>query len=210
MKILVLGVGPGAAEYVLPRVRELALTCQVLIGGRRNLELFPDFGGEKKEIGRDIPELLTFMEKRLREGRRQGVLVSGDPGLFSLLPLLRRSFPPELLEVVPGISSLQYLFARIGIPWHDAAVISMHGRKVEELPRIVRDNAVVGIFTGGEDAPARICSLLLQEGIKDRKVYVGENLSYENEKIQCGSVENTCGLRAGKLNVMVIIDEKRC
>ncbi|MEW5920902.1 MAG: precorrin-6y C5,15-methyltransferase (decarboxylating) subunit CbiE [Bacillota bacterium] len=211
-RIYVLGVGPGGAGFVPPRTRKLALSCDLLIGGRRNLELFTSLAVEKREIGRDIDALLDFVAAVYRQ-KRVGILISGDPGLFSLLAPLRRRFSPDVLEVVPAVSALQYLFARICLPWHDAAIFSLHGRPramlARELAAAVRQHAKVGLFTDGRNTPALVCELLLQEGIRDRQVHIGENLSYPDEKLYRGSLEQCRGLAVGPLNVMVIIDEER-
>lgn len=210
-RIYVLGVGPGGAAFVPPRSAELAGKCEILFGGRRNLELFADLAVEKREIGRDIPALLDTIETSYRE-RQVGVLVSGDPGLFSLLATLRRRFPPTDLEVIPAPSALQYLFARISLPWHDAAILSLHGRRDDlagELAQAVERFHKVGLFTDGKNTPALVCELLLQQGLGPRTVYVGENLSYPEEKIHTGSLEDGRSLNVGPLNVMVILNEER-
>lgn len=210
--IYVLGVGPGGAGFLPPRTRELASACDLLIGGRRNLELFACLSVEKREIGRDMDDLLDFVDAVYRH-KKVGILVSGDPGLFSLLATLRRRFPPEVLEVVPAVSALQYLFARLCLPWHDALIFSLHGQPWEalaaELAAVVRQNAKVALFTDYANTPALICELLLQQGIRDRLVHIGENLSYPEEKLYRGSLEECCGLRVGPLNVMVIINEQQ-
>jgi precorrin-6y C5,15-methyltransferase (decarboxylating) CbiE subunit len=183
---------------------EVARSCDLLLGGKRNLEIFAEFPQEKREIGSQIQPLLEFIEANFRT-RKTGILVSGDPGLFSLLPVLRRHFQEEVLEVVPGISALQYLFARIKLPWHDAVVLSLHGRREKDLAELVRDNVKVGIFTDHKHTPGMICKLLLEKGIKSRKVYIGENLSYPEEKIYAGSLEDCRELQVEGLNVMVIL-----
>jgi len=202
-KIYVLGVGPGAPAYILPAVHTRVQRCQVLVGGSRNQALFPEYPGERVEIGREVGPLLDYIEAEYRS-RQVGVLVSGDPGLFSLLQPLRRRFSAESLEVVPGISALQYLFARLGLPWHHAAVISLHGREEDALVQTVRDHDLVGIFTDRKETPGRICRQLQQAGIGERRVYVGENLSYPEEKIIRTTLSAGGSLQVGALNVMVI------
>lgn len=202
-KIYVLGVGPGAPEYVLPAVHTRVQRCQLLVGGSRNQALFPQYRGERVEIGGEIGPLLDYLEAEYRS-RQAGVLVSGDPGLFSLLQPLRRRFAAETLEVVPGISALQYFFARLGLPWHRAVVISLHGREDDTLVQTVQQHDLVGIFTDRRETPGRICRRLQQAGIGERRVYVGENLSYPEEKIIQTTLSAGDRLQVGTLNVMVI------
>ncbi len=209
-RIYVLGVGPGGAAFVPPRTVELAGSCDLLVGGKRNLSLFDGLTMEKREIGRDIPALLDFVEGCYRE-RRVGILVSGDPGLFSLLGPLRRRFSAADLEIIPATSALQYLFARIAIPWHDAHILSLHGRRGKtlagELAEAVRQHTKVVLFTDGNNTPALVCELLLQQGVSNCKIYIGENLSYPEEKLYTGSLEDCRSLSVEPLNIMVILNE---
>ena len=209
-RIYVLGVGPGGAGFVPPRTAELAGSCDLLIGGKRNLTLFANLTVEKREIGRDIEALLDIVEACYRK-RRVGILVSGDPGLYSLLVPLRRRFSAAELEVIPATSALQYLFARISLPWHDAFIFSLHGRPGEtlapDLAEAVRRHAKVGLFTDGKNTPSRVCEMLLQQGVKECKVYIGENLSYPEEKLYAGSLDDCRYLSVEPLNVMVITNE---
>lgn len=205
-KILVLGVGPGSPDYLLPATIKQAERCDILVGGRRNLELFELLEKEKMEITGDISSVLSYIREHYRS-RTIGVLVSGDPGFFSLLPRLEKEFGREALEVYPGISAVQYLFARLNLTWDDALILSLHGRNRGDLAELVRGHEKVALLTDPVHTPAVICTRLLREGIKDKEVWLGENLTYEDEKITAGSLEDFAVLGGcGGLNVMVIMD----
>ena len=204
-KILVLGVGPGSPRYLSPVVMEQARRCDVLVGGRRNLVLFDLPGQEKVEISGELAPLFALIREQCAR-RVVGVLVSGDPGLYSILPCLEREFGRENLAVYPGISAVQYLFARLGLPWHDALVLSLHGRKMDDLVETVRANRKVALFTHTGATPAAVCALLLQAGVREKKIFLGEDLSYPTEHITEGRPEDFTGCRASDLNVMVIVD----
>ena len=54
------------------------------------------------------------------------VLASGDPGFFGIVRALRaRGITPR---VIPAVSSVALAFAKIGLDWDDALVVSAHGR----------------------------------------------------------------------------------
>jgi precorrin-6B methylase 1 len=62
----------------------------VLVGARCLLDLFSDAGAERIAVDADIERVLDGIEKR-RGFKRIVVLVTGDPGLFSLAqPVIRR------------------------------------------------------------------------------------------------------------------------
>ena len=60
------------------------------------------------------------------------VLASGDPGFFGIVRPLAERFGPRALDVHPAPSSVALAFARLGLPWDDAVVVSAHGRPLEE------------------------------------------------------------------------------
>ncbi len=205
-KLYVLGVGPGSADYLPPAAAAIAKKCSVLIGGKRNLALFDLAGQEKIEITGRLDPIISAIKER-SEKEEIAVLVSGDPGIYSLLPRLSREFGRGSLEVYPGISAVQYLFARLGLCWHDAAIISLHGRGPEELINLAENSGKVVVFTDPENTPAKVCAKLTGAGIKDKKVYIGEDLSYKTEKISEGRPEEFLNYSCSALNLVVITDE---
>lgn len=205
-KILVLGIGPGSPAYLLPVVYQAAQSCQVLAGGQRQLELFKELGKEELQLGGSLEELIkTLRETCLK--KRVGVLVSGDPGLYSLLNTLLQHFSREELEVYPGISSLQYLFAKGALPWQDAAIISLHGRRREELAELIRTNRKVALLTDRKFPVGEIARCLVSRGVAGKRALVGENLSYPEEKIQDRPLAGWVDTPVADLCVMVIYDE---
>jgi cobalt-precorrin-7 (C5)-methyltransferase len=133
-------------------------------------------------------------------------VVSGDSGFYSLTNYLKKHFKDEDLDIYPGISSLQYFFARIGKTWEDAKLMSMHGRE-EDLIRLVKSNKKVGILTDDIWTPDEIAKKLIKHGVKEKKIYVGENLSYYNEKINELTLKESAETIFDKLNVVVVSDE---
>ena len=124
-KIIVAGIGPGNPAYLLPKAQNTIANARILVGGRRALEDFAHPAAKTCAIGADIPGVLAFICTSLAENDVV-VMVSGDPGYYSLLDALRRTFPLDQIEVIPGISSLQLAFSRLALPWHNARLLSFH------------------------------------------------------------------------------------
>ncbi|AFM41384.1 precorrin-6y C5,15-methyltransferase (decarboxylating), CbiE subunit,precorrin-6Y C5,15-methyltransferase (decarboxylating), CbiT subunit [Desulfosporosinus acidiphilus SJ4] len=174
----VIGIGPGRSEWLPPAVGDLVNHCDVLIGGSRALELFPDFPGSQHCLSGDLDSSLTVIKDALLEKKVIGVLVSGDPGFFSLLPRLKKEFPEEQMDVYPGISSLQFAFARAGLPWQEADFVSVHGRDLSLLPpKLIRLTAVL---TGGANTPQNVAQFYLDLG-QNPNISVGNALAYPEE-----------------------------
>jgi precorrin-6Y C5,15-methyltransferase (decarboxylating) len=88
------------------------------------------------------------------------VLASGDPGFFGIVRALAERFGPERLRVDPGVSSVATAFARLGLPWDDAVVVSAHGRDVRTAVNVCRSHPKVAVLTGPGAGPAELGAAL--------------------------------------------------
>lgn len=202
-KIYVLGVGPGAKDYLPPLTVEKAAGCDILVGGMRSLALFKDLEKEKIEITGHLDPVIEAIRQK-RDDKRIAVLVSGDTGIYSFLPKLAEAFGRGALEVHPGISAAQYLFARLGLCWHEAVFISLHGRSLDDLALMAGKSKQLVVFTDPGHTPALVCRRLVETGLKERNIYLGENLSYPEEKISCGRPEDFITYEASTLNIIIV------
>jgi len=174
----VIGIGPGRSEWLPPVITELVKNCEILVGGSRALELFPDFKGRQYPLSGNLHSSIEVIRNALLEEKVVGVLVSGDPGFFSFLPRLKKEFPEEKIEVYPGISSLQFAFARAGLAWQEANFVSVHGRELSVLPQMI--TRPTAVLTGGENTPQKIAQFYLERGYNPH-ISVGNALAYPEE-----------------------------
>lgn len=203
-KLYIIGVGPGAGGYLLPVALKRIREADCLIGARRALDLFPEFKKEKVCFDGRLSRVVPYLKKH-REDKKIAVLVSGDPGLYSLAQTIAKQFKNNEYEVIPGISSLQLAFARIGESWQDVKIISLHGRKISsEILAEIKNSPKVFIFTDADFPPNALASFLLDKGIKNRRVVVLENLSYPEEKIMDSDLKNLSKMKGLGLCVMII------
>lgn len=174
----VIGIGPGRPEWLPPAISELVQNCEILIGGSRALKLFPDFTGRQYTLSGNLAGSVEVIRNALLEKKKVGVLVSGDPGFFSFLPRLKKEFPEERIDVHPGISSLQFAFARAELPWQEATFASVHGRDLSVLPQVI--SRPTAVLTGGENTPQKIAQLYLERGYNPT-ISIGNALAYPEE-----------------------------
>lgn len=128
---------------------------------------------------------LEDMETLRTEGLRVAVLLSGDAGLYSMLPLLSERFGREALRVHPGVSSLQAFCARLGIPWQQARILSAHGKQLtpSALCHTVRSGRMTLLLLDAEHNPRWIRQSLKDGGLENADITVGERISYPDECI---------------------------
>ena len=181
-KINVLGLGPGNLDYTLPIVLKEIMESEIIIGGKRHIESLGKYAENKEYcyINADLQRVLDFIEQN--RDKKMSLILSGDTGFYSMLTFMRKHFKANELNVIPGISSVQYMFAKVSSYWNDAFVSSVHGRNTEYVEKL-REYGKIGLLTDKKNTPQRIAEEVVKAGMTEAIIYVGENLSYENEKI---------------------------
>jgi len=207
-KIYIIGIGPGTEKYLLPIARQEIETSDCLIGGKRALDLFRGLRKEEVPLEGHFETILPYLLKE-RERKKIAVLVSGDPGLFSFLGAVSRHLMREEYVVIPGISTIQVAFARIGEGWEDATILSLHGRRPGDLAGRVKESSKVFLFTDSKFPPGEIAAYLLENGVENRRAVVMENLTYPNEKIVDADLERVTQMGGFGLCVIVIKKEAK-
>lgn len=198
-EIVIAGAGTGNLAHVTPEVRDAVLRADVVCGAERFRKLVPP--SQKFIPLTSFAETFTKLE---HESGQVIILVSGDPGVYSLLPLVRKRFPREKITVLPGISSLQVLCAYAGESWSDAVILSGHGRSLNagRFLNVVERNRLVILFCDGENSPRKVCEKLA--GISGVSVVVGENLGSESQHILSGTPQDFVTHESPELSLMLI------
>ena len=183
-KIIVAGIGPGSEDFITPAALKQIRAAKFLVGGRRALKDFSSTEQTTCAITGDLDASLNFVREKLLLGE-VCVMVSGDPGYYSLLDLLRKNFPPSQIEVIPSISAMQLAFAKISLPWHAATLASFHGRQPAREVLQFTSGKILGLLTDAEFNSASISKLLVDEHgwQKNSVVTICARLSYPDEKI---------------------------
>lgn len=205
-KVYVLGMGPGNKEYILPITTRIIEDCDVLIGGKRNLQYYEDLGKEILYIHSDLASIMDFVEEN-RDHKKIAFLLSGDTGFYSMLEYIKKHMDASDLEVIPGISSFQYLMAKIGEPWQNAYVGSLHGRTCNFI-EIVQQYEKAVFLTDHKYSPQQIAKELLAHKIGNKRMVVGENLSYDNERITIYKPEEILDIQKFDMAVVVIMNDE--
>lgn len=200
--VKVIGIGPGSPAYLLPVAVSAVRDCQVVIGSPRALALFDLTGKRTHLLDGDLGSILPVLKNRSGD-ETVGVLVSGDPGFYSLLAYLRRHLQPEELEVIPGISSIQVAFARLGIPWQKAHLLSFHGRNIDNFSSYLALREPLGLLVDSRATGQELKSMIEPYG--SFKVHICRNLTYPDEEIVTVTVRELPQV-GGFGNAVVVIE----
>lgn len=206
-KVYIIGIGSGTEDYLIPIARREIEASDCLIGGKRTLRLFQDLHKEEVLLEGNFEKVIPYLLKE-RERRKIAVLVSGDPGLYSFLGTISSALKREEFVVIPGISTVQIAFARIGEAWEDATIISLHGRKRDDLAVRVKESSKTFLYTDPSFPPEKIAAHLLEKGVENRRAIVMENLTYPNERILDTDLNHIAGMEGFGLCVMIIKKER--
>ena len=206
MKLSLVGTGMGdSATMTLSGARALAEASAVL-GAPRLLE-----GLEKQGGTVYLPLALpTEMAKAIEEHpewERVCVALSGDVGFYSAAKRLTELVGHLEPELICGISSPQQLAARLGRPWQDFRLVSAHGRDSDVLAEVLNHPAVF-FLTGGQLTPGEICTRLVQAGLGESAVTLGENLGAPDERILPSTAAALAGGSFASLSVLLVENRK--
>ena len=186
--IYVTGVGPGSEGYLTRRAADVISGADILIGGQRHLDEFAGLTTETRVIDADISGLMNWIAERL--DRRIVILASGDPMFFGIGKRISETFAPEQVQIVPGISSVQYLCSRAGMDMNDIYLTSSHNRSPDFDWLLAHER--IGMVTDSKIGPKEIAAEILQRG-QTRRMIIGENLSGRNERITILNADDVSG-----------------
>lgn len=205
LKVNIVGIGPGNPDLLTGAARQAIADSNILIGDKRMLAAFASAGKTIYDTIKtaEIAEIATQANPAKDV---LAVLVSGDVGFFSLAKTITGKLPECECVRYAGISSLVYFASKLELSWDDAKIVSMHGRE-QNLLAAVAHNSKVFSLTGGENSAQALCAELVEHGLGDVQVYVGENLSYPEEKITSGTALEISQQVFPSLSVMMILNE---
>jgi precorrin-6Y C5,15-methyltransferase (decarboxylating) len=203
-RIYVIGAGVEGQEGFVQRALELIDQAQLLIGGARQLDFFPEFTGEKVVLEDDFSAVVERL--RTRTGPTV-VLAAGDPLFFGVGRYLLRNLPEDRFEFMPNVTSVQYAFSKIKEPWDDAVFISAQGRGLKGAVDRIVANDKAAVLTDDVNTPQAIARELTERGRDGYAAWLCENLGSAEERILETDVAGLLEIEAAPLNVLILIKQ---
>ncbi|WNI25495.1 precorrin-6y C5,15-methyltransferase (decarboxylating) subunit CbiE [Streptomyces sp. ITFR-16] len=209
--IRVFGTGTGAP--LSPEAVHSLAGATLVVGARRHLDgAAPPPGAARIVLGPLAPALDRIAKHRAEagDGARVVVLASGDPGFFGIVRALAERFGPAALDVRPGAPSVAVAFARLGLPWDDAVVVSAHGRDPRTAVNVCFAHPKVAVLTGPGAGPAELAAgLLYRSG--ERTLVVATALGDpEHERVERLTLREAADREwPDPVSVVLCLDESR-
>jgi precorrin-6Y C5,15-methyltransferase (decarboxylating) len=202
IEVIGLGLNP---DHLPPAYRHLIDQAEILVGGNRQLALFPHAPGKKQGLSPSRPHILDTLDKEEQTGTKIVVLADGDPLTFGIGTTLIKKMGSSRVRIHPGLSTPQTAVARLGKGIKDLDIVSLHGRNDwSPLFASLTHHPLVGIFTAATNSPGRIASVCLQRGMKNCRFHVFENLETPDEYIASLSLEEAQQRRYASLSFVII------
>jgi precorrin-6Y C5,15-methyltransferase (decarboxylating) len=205
-EVHVIGVATDQPARLDADARAALAAAQVLVGGRRHLTVFGDLAVQadlRIEIGADADEVAREVRRHaVDEGRRVCVLASGDPGFFGIVRALSRTLDRSALRIHPAPSAVSLAFARLGLPWDDAAVVSAHGRPLVDAIAAIRGWPKVAVLTSPTSPPEAIGKALAAAGATFDLIAVCSHLGLAGEVV---TETDLAGLAAGTFEPLSVV-----
>jgi precorrin-6Y C5,15-methyltransferase (decarboxylating) len=184
-------------ERFPPTAEKRLAEARLVAGGARQLAAvdLPD-GAETVTMG----NVAAAVERIAGHPGPVVVLASGDPGFFGIAGTLRRAGLD--VECLPAVSSVAAAFARAGLPWHDALVVSAHGRDLRRAVNVCRAYGTVAVLTAPGAGPAELGAALT--GL-DRQLVVAERLGGAAEQVVTVGPSEAASRRWSDPNVVLVL-----
>lgn len=205
--LTIIGCGMGPDDLtagMLKIIRE----AEVLAGGRRHLDWFPDFNGRREVVGAGVRELVPRLIE-LSRAKKVVVLASGDPLFFGIGRLFVDNLPAESLTIIPNVTAAQAACSRLGLPWQQCHFFSVHGRE-QRLPwlEILRSRSAV-VYADAVRTPAAIARDLLTHwpAAASRPAVLVADLGGEHEQVRPGTLADIAAASSSGLSMLVLLPD---
>jgi len=201
--VSIIGMGMTTEDLTTKHL-EIIDTADILVGGKRLLNLFKESKAWKKVIGKDIDGVVNFIRQEMKK-QKVVVLASGDPLFFGIGKRIVDAIGANNTLIYPNISSVSATFARIKEPWDDVRVISLHGRKNEgRLLKALEEENKIAVLTDPKNNPAWLAARLLENQILNYKICVLEALGSVSEKVNWYTLAEAARMKFADPNMVVL------
>lgn len=200
IEIILAGIGMGKESGMTKEAAQAVCEADILLGAKRmlaNLQPKPE-----KHPYYLAEQILPYLQQLQKKNQKIVILFSGDSGFYSgcqhLYEQLRKEIHQQRLKasirILPGISSVAYLASCLGESYEDAAIYSMHGKKLCNLARRIRNHTKTFLLTSGVADMNRLGQQLTEAGLTACEILTGYQLSYDEQQIRSYSPSECCSL----------------
>ncbi|MBR4759307.1 MAG: precorrin-6y C5,15-methyltransferase (decarboxylating) subunit CbiE, partial [Lachnospiraceae bacterium] len=214
-RITLVGTGMGAATGLTVEAINAIENADMVFGAERLLQSVKGIFGQSDICDKNLiakyraEDIIPILEEQRPD--IAAIVFSGDTGFYSGAKGMEQKLKAWRqdcnIRILPGISSVSCLAARLGETYEDAVLLSLHGKNSAQdigvLADQVRCNGKVFVLLSGAEDVRRIAEKLKEADV-EAKIIAGMNLSYENESIRHLSLKEASGFEGeGVISLMI-------
>lgn len=205
-KIKIIGLDTGTAP-ISPEKIKIILSSDVLVGGRRHLDLFKQYKGIILSVTGHISALLDDIKGHHESGANIAVLASGDPLLFGIGNTLVKHFGINAVEIHPGISAVQASLSGLGLKTDNVFIINRHAGTGKSMDNILY-HAVSVILTSDRFTPSAAISEITDSFpyASEWTGHICECLGTNQEKVKSGNLHELSDTENIQMPNLVVIE----
>ncbi len=198
----VVGLGEEGLDALSPAARALVDQAEVLVGGKRHLEMVADDGRERLTWTSPLRLLVDEIERR--RGQPICVLATGDPQAYGIGVTLARRISIQEMTIVPAPSAFSLAAARLGWSLSEVDALTLHGRPLALLHPYLQPGAKLLILSEDGKTPGHIAALLRDRGYGNSTVVVLEHIGGPRERVIAGTAADWAINRVADLNTVAL------
>lgn len=199
MQITLAGIGMGNQNSMTKEVHDAITDADILLGAERMIAPFQ--AKLDKQPFYQADQIIPYL-KDIGEGNIV-ILFSGDSGFYSgcqslyhaLLEAVAKGQLNASIRIFPGISSVAYLAACVKESYQDAAILSMHGKKLHHLAQKISAIQKTYLLMSGVSDVNCLGNILVKAGLTACEVIAGYELSYDRQQIKKLTPQECCTLQ---------------
>ncbi len=205
--VTVVGIGMGSFLNLTLEGERACREADVIFGASRITEALREFGRPLQSLYQ--PEKIREYLEQHPECKRAVAAFSGDVGFYSGTRKLLEELEEEKynVDLICGISSVQYVAAKLRMPWQDMKLLSLHGRR-QNLIGTLRTHEKVFVLAGKAESIRELAGMLLEYGMEQVQLYVGSRLSYPEEEFAAGGPKEFLDFQKDGLSVAVAVNPR--
>lgn len=198
-------IGMGVSPDDLTATQRSAIeAADILVGGQRLMDHFSHLDCQQRIIDKDLKSLGDFLQEKLPD-HPIVVLTSGDPLFFGIGAYIVRRLGADRVHILPNVSAVSAAFARLGEPWQDVCVVSLHGRsRTGQLLRCLASGDTVAVYTDPVHDPAWLAGLLMENAFTDVDMIVLERLGMPDERVRHVTPAQAQPMTFADLNLVIL------
>ncbi|MGL4670290.1 MAG: precorrin-3B C(17)-methyltransferase [Methanobacteriaceae archaeon] len=217
--INIIGIGPERKHMTLASLDALK-EVDVVVGYKKYIDSIQDLIEGKEIIKKGMGDEIKRVEiaiKLSNEGKNVAIVSSGDPGVFGMANVFFQilgKYSDVEVNVIPGVSAVNYASSILGAPLHDFAVISLSDilTPLCEIENKIRNAVKAGFIIAfynpiskTRKEPFRLAKKILEEEMSQNTTIGIVRSDKKGEKPPKVTVTNLSNLNEDEIDMSTII-----